>query len=204
MNEIFSIEGIGAALAAHTPKTDPSDRAQRNASVALVISHRPMGELAVLFMQRAVHPKDPWSGHMSLPGGGVEEQDTSLMHAAMRETLEEVGLALGEEHYIGRLHDQYGQRLKAWDMAVSPFVFYCPDPPPLVHNEEVADTVWVPLSYMRDPENIALYPFEMGGEQHDFPSFQYRDYTIWGMTYRMLRDFYAVLAVELPGDWDSE
>lgn len=198
MSKNFSIDSIRAALAAHSPDEQPSLNSERNAAVAIVLSESPVGELAALFMQRAEHPLDPWSGQMSFPGGGVEDHDETLQHAAMRETLEEVGLPLHNEHYLGRLHDQFGGRLKAHLLAVSPFVFYCPDPPPLVHNEEVADTVWVPLSYMSILENSVPFKTPLDPEGREFPSFQYQHYTIWGLTYRMLRDFFALLDIDLP------
>ena len=202
MSEVWTIESIRAALAAHSAETGASDHSPRNAAVAMVLSEAPTGELAALFMLRAEHPDDPWSGQMSFPGGGVEAEDDSLLHGAMRETLEEVGLPLDESMCLGRLHDHYGGRLKIRQLAVSPFVFYCPEPPPLVHNEEVADTVWVPLAYMSDPTNSVPYQFEGDPERRDFPSFHYHGYTIWGLTFRMVRDFYAILGVELPSDPD--
>ena len=204
LNNEFFIEDIRAALEAHEPEAEASEASSRNASVAVVLSEAPMGELAMLFMQRAEHPQDPWSGQMSFPGGGVEAHDDTLMHGAMRETLEEVGLPLEESQCIGRLHDQYRGRLALHELAVSPFVFYCPDPPALVHNEEVADTVWVPLSYMADLVNTVPYQFNCDPERRDFPSFHYQEFTIWGLTYRMIRDFFALLDVELPKDPELE
>jgi 8-oxo-dGTP pyrophosphatase MutT (NUDIX family) len=200
MNKTFTIDHIQSALDAHSPNEQPSLDSERNAAVAIVLSEAPKGELAALFMQRAEHPLDPWSGQMSFPGGGVEDHDKTLKYASMRETLEEVGLPLDDTHYMGRLHDQFAGRLKTHLLAVSPFVFYHPDPPPLVHNEEVADTVWVPLSYMVNPKNSVLFNTPLDPEGRAFPSFQYQHYTIWGLTYRMLRDFFALLDMELPMD----
>ncbi|NNL85157.1 MAG: NUDIX domain-containing protein, partial [Myxococcales bacterium] len=48
----------------------------------------------VLFIERARHPDDPWSGHMALPGGRLDPVDASLRAAAERETREEVGVEL--------------------------------------------------------------------------------------------------------------
>ena len=59
-----------AALAGHIPDTTASREAIRNAAVAMVLTHHPESGLSALFIQRAEHPDDPWSGHtfQSLPG----------------------------------------------------------------------------------------------------------------------------------------
>ena len=53
-------------------------------------------ELSLCFIRRAEHPLDPWSGHMALPGGRWDPTDPHPRAAAERETLEEVGIAVGD------------------------------------------------------------------------------------------------------------
>ncbi len=195
-----AMKTIQSALGSHTPDTDPSRKASRNAAVAMVISEKPTGDLAALFIQRAEHPKDPWSGQMAFPGGGYETIDQTLDQAAIRETQEEVGLTLEPDMCLGRLHDLYGGRLTTHRLAVSPFVFYHPDPPPLTHNYEVANTVWVPLRFMADPANVGPYVFHGDPDSNEFPSFTYENYTIWGLTFRILTDFYRLFDIDHPGD----
>jgi len=195
-----AMKTIQSALGEHTPNLGPSEKVSRNAAVAMVISEKPTGELASLFIQRAEHPNDPWSGQMAFPGGRVEPEDASINHAAIRETEEEVGLTLDPDMCIGRLSDLYGGRLKEHRLAVSPFVFYHPDPPALTHNYEVANTVWVPLQFMADPANVGPYTFHLDPDSNQFPSFTYQDYTIWGLTFRILSDFYRLFNIDHPGD----
>ena len=199
----YSLKDIRDALSGHAPDTGPSEKADRNASVAMVLSEKPTGSLSALFIQRAEHPNDPWSGQMALPGGRVEPHDDTLHMAAMRETQEEVGLDLHEDMKLGRLHDIYGGRLTSQRLAVSPFVFYHPDPPELTPNYEVADTVWVPLEYMGRPGNIEPYVFHLDPDARDFPSIQYEGYTIWGLTYRILTNFYNLFDIDLPGESET-
>jgi 8-oxo-dGTP pyrophosphatase MutT (NUDIX family) len=194
------IDEIKTALAGHSPDTSHSESAKRNAAVAMIICEHPEHGLAALFIKRAEHPNDPWSGHMALPGGRHEPEDASFQHAAMRETLEEVGVTITEDMCIGRLHDLYGGRLKEHRMAVCAFVFHMAEVPVITPNYEVADTVWVPIEFMRHPENASDYRFHLDPETRDFPSFQYESYTIWGLTFRILANFYKVLGVEHPGD----
>src|SRR5829696_8692147 len=65
----------------------------RRAAVALVL-RRNLSEAEMLVIKRSVSERDHWSGHLALPGGRVEEGDASLLAAAVRETLEEVGVDL--------------------------------------------------------------------------------------------------------------
>ena len=202
MSEAISIDEIRAALAAHAPETSHSETAIRNAAVAMIISEHEDRGLSALFIKRAEHPDDLWSGHMAMPGGRHEPEDESLQHAAIRETREEVGVVLTKDMCIGRLHDLYGGRLATHRMAVSAFVFHCPELPAVTPNYEVVDTVWVPLEFMRHPSNTSPYFFHLDPEQREFPSFVYESYTIWGLTFRILANFFQVLGIEHPGDPD--
>lgn len=200
LHDPIHIDEIKAALAAHEPNTSASENSERNAAIAMIISEHGDDGLKALFIQRAEHPKDPWSGHMAMPGGRHEPEDESYQHAAMRETMEEVGVTLTDDMCIGRLHDIYGGRLKEHRMAVSPFVFHMHHVPEVTPNKEVADTVWVPLEFMRYPANVSDYKFPLDPEGRGFPAFVYENYTIWGLTYRVLTNFYRLFGVDHVGE----
>ena len=51
----------------------------RRAAVAMLLDDR----MDMLLMQRAVRAGDPWSGHLSFPGGHVDAGDRSDLHAAI-------------------------------------------------------------------------------------------------------------------------
>ncbi len=50
------------------------------------------GQPEVLFIRRAGRAGDRWSGHVALPGGKRDPEDADDLAAAIRETMEEVGL----------------------------------------------------------------------------------------------------------------
>ncbi len=189
-----------AALAGHIPDTAASRESIRNAAVAMVLCERPEHGLSALFIRRADHPDDPWSGQMAFPGGRFEPYDRTLVRAAIRETREEVGLSLTQDMLLGRLSDVSGGRLSLHRLAVSPFVFFVPTQPELRPNYEVANTVWVPMSYLGDPANIQPYVFPLDPEKREFPAWQFEGYTIWGLTYRIIANYMRLFDVDIPGE----
>jgi 8-oxo-dGTP pyrophosphatase MutT (NUDIX family) len=62
----------------------------------------------MLFIKRSINPQDRWSGHVALPGGRQEDNETTK-ETSVRETMEEVGLDLttSDYTYIGSLDDRY-------------------------------------------------------------------------------------------------
>ena len=196
----LTLRQISTALTALIPDTAPSKKASNTAAVSMILRQGDSG-LDTLFIQRAEHPHDPWSGHMAFPGGRKEPLDDSLEAAAIRETKEEVGIRLHSGMQIGRLHDIEGGRLTERQLAVSAFVFYHPGSPvPAPNVHEVADTVWIPLEFLSRPENVLPHVVAMDPLRREFPAFHYENYVVWGLTYRIIANFVHALGIELPGE----
>ena len=194
------IEKIRRHLANHRPISHPIQPATK-AAVAMILQPYPADDLQMLFIHRAHHPQDPWSGHMAFPGGRQEPDDPDLFATIHRETLEEVGIDLVcQGEYLGRLSEaQATARGRVLSMTVCPFVYEVgpevqtsPDP------AEVQGTVWIPLSYLQQKESERLVRIESpGGSEVEMPAFVYQGHTIWGLTYRILREFLDLLREEL-------
>ena len=182
---------IQAALDARTPITVPRGADDREAAVALVL--RASHEIELLMIKRAEREKDPWSGHMALPGGRRSPGDHDLLATALRETHEELGLLIPRDNAFGALDDVHPRSTRLPSIIVAPFVVCVtedvelqPDP------REVEIALWVPLSALRDPAAVSELVLELGDFTKKFPSIVYREYTIWGLTHRILTQFLEV------------
>ena len=182
-------------LSKHSPAPVDIDPPMR-AAVALLLQPRP-DDVYVLFIHRAHHPHDPWSGHMAFPGGRHEPEDPDLLVTIQRETHEEIGISLDEHgEYLGRLAEvQAMARGKQTSMIVSPFVYLVSqEARPVPDPVEVQDIIWVPLSFMQQDgvEQIVQRNLQ-AGSTIQVPALLYGGKTIWGLTYRMLRDFLELI-----------
>ena len=118
----------------------------------------------VLLIRRAERGGDPWSGHMAFPGGHIEAGESPL-EAAIRETEEEVGLALTRHStLLGPLPPAHAQaRARRVDMAIYPFVFEASEALPVPRpNYEVAGVHWAPLAPMFSGENRTTLRYQHG------------------------------------------
>ena len=196
----ISISEIRARLGGGSPEAAPGNSRAGEAAVAMIFAGEERA-LDLCVIRRAEREGDPWSGHMALPGGRADESDATLRAAAVRETMEEVGVELRDSHYVAPLARLPVHALGAdTGIVLFPFVFYLGERrAPLVPNREVAGACWVPLGHIMDGRNGAQMPLRRGGELLHFPSVRYRGHYIWGLTYRVLERFAGALGRRLPG-----
>lgn len=187
---------IRTLVEAHSPTlVEKTDAGQMVAAVALVFHQPTGGSPELLFIERAKKEGDPWSGQMAFPGGRRDPRDPDIAATASRETLEEVGVRL--DRPIGRLDDFSGSRNpRVGPLVVSPFVYELAERPLLVPNVEVQSTVWIPVPWILHPDSSFDYPFEREGYTGTFPAIRFDRYTVWGLTYRILGNLFAVLGRE--------
>lgn len=166
------------------------------ASVALVLRPARDGS-ELLIIKRGRLDRDPWSGHMALPGGRMEAHDESLLRTAIRETHEEVGIDLDEAgRTLGRLERVEPVSTALPTLTVVPFVFgVSTGTEARIASREVAEFHWVPLGHLRSPDNRTIHRLHRSGREHTFPAIDVAGRTVWGLTHRILSDFLE----RLPG-----
>lgn len=195
----FTVEQVRQALGRRVPQDITRDEVSAEAAVALVLAGAD-GDLALCAIRRAEHASDPWSGHMALPGGRASPEDSGPRAVAERETFEEVGLRLAEEHWIGPLSDML-VRLGGGGptMALSAFVYYLGEErADFLISDEVAEAYWIPLLHLWDPANAGRMEWQREGAKMLYPAIRYGGHSIWGITLRMLTLFSDVLDAPLP------
>lgn len=187
----IDLDRVVTRVADHKPaRAAPASDGVWQAATALIVSQVPGGEAAILFMERAHRPGDPWSGDISLPGGRRDRCDQDLAATARRETEEEVGIVLPEP--IGRLDDVRGRTRKG---IVATYVFALEQRPDVVVDPvEVASTVWIGTDTLLAPGSATRHAWTL----LRFPAIRHGTYTIWGLTHRILSNFFRVVGAELP------
>jgi 8-oxo-dGTP pyrophosphatase MutT (NUDIX family) len=180
------LERLAQRLAARPP-AEVTDPGLIWAAVAVVLADRAEpGGPVLLLIRRAERAGDPWSGHMGLPGGRRDPGDPDLLTTAIREVLEEVGVRLAPEHLLGTLDDVAPRTPVLPPVAVRPFVFALPEPPPLQPNAEIAAAGWVALPELLDPRTRRTVQVEVRGESRLVSAFVTDAGIVWGMTERIL------------------
>ena len=184
----MTVAAIRRAVAGSRERPRPTAPLSEQAAVALIFAGMDR-DLSLCFIQRATHPRDPWSGQMALPGGRASAADGSLRDAAVRETREEVGLRLERCEYLGAgpvIPLVRAGRPTAG--SVAPFVFYAGAVLPALRPDpgEVTAGYWIALSHLGDPRNGATLERVADGATRRLPAIRFGRQLIWGMTWRMV------------------
>ncbi|SEF79329.1 8-oxo-dGTP pyrophosphatase MutT, NUDIX family [Thauera chlorobenzoica] len=167
------IEQVGA----HTPA----------AVLVPVVAHE--RDLSVLLTKRTAHLHHH-PGQISFPGGRVEENDSSPVDTALRETEEEIGLYSRQVELLCALPDYF----TGTGFRITPVVGLVHPPFELKLDAfEVAEAFEVPLSHFLDPANHQRHSMVHEGRLRYYHAMPYKGYYIWGATAGILMSLYRTL-----------
>lgn len=192
------VQHLASVVRDRRPEVLTLEESARRASVALILrlgeGQGDAGAPELLMIKRAAYEGDPWSGHIALPGGRQEPGDPSLEHTVIRETREETAIDLARDgRIIGRLDDLQPGTVRLPRLVITPFVAVLGGSPAIALSPEVAEAFWVPLAALRDPAAAREVELELTGGPRRVRSYQHGEYTIWGITERILRQFLELL-----------
>ncbi len=127
---------------------------------------------------------------MAFPGGKKKDSDKDKLETAYRETREEVGIDLTKNSILlGQLDDCKPSTPAAKRFIVRPYVSFLKEDCDIKLNHEVSAVVWIPLLELKNIylENLKKYNGQFRKEAFEY---SYSDYFIWGLTGRILNNFF--------------
>ncbi len=126
------------------------------------------------------------SGQVAFPGGKRDAGDPSLVHTALREAHEEIGLPPEQVHIIAPL----SQVVSRYGILVTPYVGVFPADQPLVPNPHEIDSIFrVPVDFFLEDkrERTDVLPFQ--DCTYHVPCYRWDRYQIWGLSAVVLVEF---------------
>jgi len=165
-------------------KVIPDDRRE---GAVLLLLYMKDGELFFPLIQRHEY-KGVHSNQVSLPGGKVEIGDDNLLHTAIRETEEEIGVPRKLIENFGALTELY---IPPSNFMVSPFVGFISGEPTFVKEErEVKEILEVSLLDFLENSPIKETEVIIGdGIKLKTPYFELNNKVVWGATAAILQEF---------------
>jgi len=147
----------------------------------------------VLFTKRPLTLRTH-AGQISFPGGGRDPEDATLLHTALRENEEELGIPRDDVTVLGML-DELPTITR---YRITPFVGVIPATGAYRPNPvEIEQVLEVPLAHLLDPANHRLERRRERELSHDIHYFDYGAHVIWGATARIMKTL-LLLGAELP------
>lgn len=125
-------------------------------------------------------------GQVAYPGGMRDKEDTSLLHTALRETHEEIGLPPEQVQVIAPL----SQVMSLHRILVTPYVGVIPEDHPLQANPDEIESIFrVPISFFLEDRRERTDALSYIDSTFYVPCYQWQHYQIWGMSALVLVDF---------------
>ncbi len=161
------------------------ERNPRNAAVMMLFFPKEASTHIALILRpeyEGVH-----SGQIALPGGKFEKEDLNFTETALRETEEEIGVAIHHVEVIKTLTKVYIPPSNFW---VHPFLGFTEERPQFViQEEEVAKVIEVPLEELLNEGNVKPQILSTSYAKNiEVPSFMLNGYVVWGATAMMLSE----------------
>jgi 8-oxo-dGTP pyrophosphatase MutT (NUDIX family) len=159
-------------------------------SAVLIALFEFKSELCTLLFRRTPD-NSPHSGQISFPGGKQETTDNNLLHTALREAEEEVGIPQDCPKILGKLSPLY---IPVSNFRVLPVIAHLEFLPVFKPNPtEVSEILIVPLAQLFDTNNHQLRTVQVKSGKLTVPAIDIHGHTIWGATAIILGEMQALV-----------
>ena len=147
-----------------------------------------------LLFTRRTDRVETHKGQISFPGGMADEGDRDIVHTALREADEELGIGAPLVDIRGMLDDLAVPS----GFIITPVVGVLKELPPLTPNSyEVAEAFTVPFEFFCNPANGRSEFREFRGGKREVWFYQHGEHNIWGATAMIVRSL--ILKMGLAG-----
>lgn len=131
------------------------------------------------------------SGQMALPGGKREKDDTDLIHTALRETCEEIGICKTKVQVLGVLSDHY---IPITNMMVQPVVGFVHEKPDFMIDENEVDELFtIGLDEFLNKEIKMQEMWNLRGHEVEVPFYLMQKQKVWGATAMILSELESLI-----------
>jgi 8-oxo-dGTP pyrophosphatase MutT (NUDIX family) len=160
-------------------------------SGVLILFYQKEGETYLVLIQRPIY-KGTHSGQIAFPGGKVEDSDIDIIHTALREANEEVGVEMNDVEVLGKLSDVY---IPVSNFLVTPVIGIIDYTPRFIPElREVAEIVELRVGHLIQIETLSLNKIKLSnGQKIEVPAFEFNQKIIWGATALMLNELRYLL-----------
>lgn len=203
----MNFESVQSKLKNHTPSILGSDKFSKYAVMVPLIEKE--DGIHVLFEVRSLQLRRQ-PGEICFPGGRIDPHDLDEQSAAIRETIEELGINrenLTEVYPLDFMISPFG-------MMIYPFAAMMKNPEEIQPNPaEVGEIFTVPLTYFMEnspdiyhihfkvePEENFPFDLIVGGENYNWRTraldeyfYLYEEKAIWGLTAKILSHFIEIV-----------
>ena len=132
-------------------------------------------------------------GQVAFPGGRIEEDDQSVVEAALREACEEIGIDPGRVEVLGSMNPLY----TITQFHVTPVIGLLDWPVELnLNRAEVAAVFHVPIRWLAQKRNLQVVEHSLWPSGPTIPVYQFQPYQgeiIWGATARITLNLLQIL-----------
>lgn len=160
-------------------------------SGVLILFYKKEEETHLVLIQRPIY-NGTHSGQIAFPGGKVEDSDIDIVHTALREANEEVGVEMNDIEVLGQLSDVY---IPVSNFLVTPVVGVINYTPRFIPQQrEVAEIIELRIGHLTEVERLHLNKIKLSnGLQMEVPTFEFNRKIIWGATALMLNELRYLL-----------